>query len=247
MPPIIQVKNLTKRFGPPVGGVLAVDRVSFSVQEGEIVGFLGPNGAGKTTTIQMLLGLLEPTSGIIKVFGKPLKDHREEILAQVGFSSAYISLPYNLTVREALKIFGLLFGVPNVKQAVNRLIEQFHIERLKNRLVGRLSSGQVSRLNLAKAFINQPKILFLDEPTASLDPVVSSRTRKLLLDLQKQYNLTMFYTSHNMTEVEKLCDRIIFINHGQIIAEGTPTQLKSWYRKRNLEQAFIKLADREAE
>lgn len=224
-----------------------MDRVSFFVREGEIVGFLGPNGAGKTTTIQMLLGLLEPTKGTIKIFGKPLETQREEILKQVGFSSAYISLPYNLTVAEALKIFGLLFNVANVKEAVNRLIDQFHLDRLKNRLVGKLSSGQVSRLNLAKAFINQPKILFLDEPTASLDPVVSSRTRKLLLDLQKQYNLTMFYTSHNMSEVEKLCDRIIFINHGQIIAEGTPTQIKSWYGKRNLEQAFIRMADQEAQ
>lgn len=235
---IIEVKNLTKKFENTV----AVNKVSFAVREGEILGFLGPNGAGKTTTIQMLLGLLEPTRGTIKIFGKPFKENREAILKQVNFSSAYLALPHNLTVAETLTVFGLLYEVPNVKQAVSGVLALFELKDFRKKLCGKLSSGQAARLNLAKAFINHPRIVFLDEPTASLDPVVASRIRKQLLDFHKREKLTIFYTSHNMREVEQLSDRIIFIDNGVIVAQGTPDKIKSRFKQSDLEHTFIKLA-----
>jgi ABC-2 type transport system ATP-binding protein len=213
------------------------------VREGEILGFLGPNGAGKTTTIQMLLGLLEPTRGSIAMFGKKFSQNREAILKQVNFSSAYLTLPHNLTIQEALTVFGLLYEVPNLKKTINEVLEIFELKDFRKKLCGKLSSGQAARLNLAKAFINHPRIVFLDEPTASLDPVVAAKIRKLLLDFHKREKLTIFYTSHNMREVEQLSDRIIFIDKGMIVAQGTADQIKSRVKQRDLEHAFIKLAE----
>ncbi|MEK7521918.1 MAG: ABC transporter ATP-binding protein [Patescibacteria group bacterium] len=235
MKPIIQVKNLTKRFG----NFTAVDKISFQVFPGEIVGFLGPNGAGKTTTIQMLLDLVTPTSGTIRLFGKDLKKHREEVLNRVNFSSAYVAMPYNLKVGENLATFGRLYGVPNLKQKIRDLAEFFNIEDMLSRMTGSLSSGQATRMNLAKALINDPELLLLDEPTASLDPDVADKTRKLLLQIQKERGVTILYTSHNMSEIEEICNRVIFINYGKITDTGTTRELVIKYGRKDMNDVFL--------
>jgi len=235
---ILSVKNLSKTFN----GVRAVNNISFSVAKGEIVGLLGPNGAGKTTTIQMILGLIKPTRGTITVFGKNLETHRMEILSEVNFSSAYISLPGNLKVWENLYTFARLYGVKNYKKRVEELARFFEITPLLSKLYVRLSSGQATRVNLAKALLNSPKLLFLDEPTSSLDPDIADRVRKLLKKIQKEQALTILYTTHNMIEVEELCDRAIFIHQGKIVTEGTPKQLIKRFGLKDLNEVFIKIA-----
>ncbi|MBI3980632.1 ABC transporter ATP-binding protein [Candidatus Microgenomates bacterium] len=203
----------------------AVNNISFEIKEGEILGLLGPNGAGKTTTINMLLGLLKPTKGEIRIFGKDFSLFREEILEQMNFSSAYNELPYLLTVRENLTIFGRLYGVKNLKVRVEELIKVFELGELANKTQGTLSAGQKARLNLAKAFVNNPRLVLLDEPTASMDPDIADKVRKFLLETQKKFKTAILFTSHNMAEVEEVCDRVIFINKGKIIAEDTPDGL----------------------
>ncbi len=222
---ILRVSGLTKHFGPARAGFTAVDNISFSVGEGEIVGLLGRNGAGKTTTISMLLGLLTPTSGTIRVFGKDLQKHREEILGEVNFSSAYINFPFRLTVRENLHIFALLYDVADRKRRVEEVMDLFGVRDIADKTYVYLSSGQQTRVHLAKSFINSPRILFLDEPTAALDPDVADSVRKLLVDMQKKFRMTILLTSHNMAEVEEICDRVLFIDHGKIVAEDTPEGL----------------------
>ena len=238
MEKILTVRNLSKTFN----GVRAVNNISFSVAKGEIVGLLGPNGAGKTTTIQMILGLIKPTRGTITVFGKNLETHRMEILSEVNFSSAYISLPGNLKVWENLYTFARLYGVKNYKKRVEELARFFEITPLLSKLYVRLSSGQATRVNLAKALLNSPKLLFLDEPTSSLDPDIADRVRKLLKKIQKEQALTILYTTHNMIEVEELCDRAIFIHQGKIVTEGTPKQLIKRFGLKDLNEVFIKIA-----
>lgn len=218
---VIEVKNLTKKFGE----FTAVDDISFGLKEGEILGFLGPNGAGKTTTIQMLLGILTPTSGDVKYFGKRLTKYREEILEQVNFSSTYTNFPWNLTVKETLTFISYLYDIKDRKQRFNKIVNIFKLEELLSQQIHQLSSGQLTRLNLAKAFINFPKILLLDEPTASLDPDVARYIRDFLLTQQKEFKISIILTSHNMVEVEEVCDRVIFINNGKIIADDTPEDL----------------------
>lgn len=218
---ILEIKDLTKRFD----AFTAVDNISFSVKEGEIVGLLGRNGAGKTTTISMLLGLLTPTSGMITVFGKDLQKHREEILQEVNFSSAYINFPSRLTIKENLNIFSLLYDVPERKNRIEEVLHLFGITDIADKTYLYLSSGQQTRVHLAKAFINKPRILFLDEPTAALDPDVADSVRKLLMEMQRKFNMTVLLTSHNMAEVEEVCDRVFFIDHGRIVAEDTPEGL----------------------
>lgn len=218
---VLQVSNLTKKFKQ----FMAVSDISFSLKEGEILGFLGPNGAGKTTTIQMLLGVLTPTSGEINYFDKNLQNHREEILEQVNFSSTYTNLPWNLTVRENLTFLSYLYAINDRSQRIKRLITVFRLEKLMNQQMKDLSSGQVTRVNLAKAMINFPKVLLLDEPTASLDPETADHIRKFLLEQRKNFNVSIVFTSHNMTEVEDLCDRVIFINQGKIVDDDTPENL----------------------
>jgi len=222
---IITVQHLTKRFGSRVGGPTAVDDISFTVNKGEIVGILGRNGAGKTTTISMLLGLLTPTSGTIHIFGKDIVTKREEILREVNFSSAYINFPPRLSVLENLTVFSLLYDIPNRQKRIAEVIRLFGIEDLAHRQYLYLSSGQETRVHLAKAFLNTPRILFLDEPTAALDPDVADSVRKLLISLQKRENMTVLLTSHNMAEVEEVCDRALFIDHGKLIAEDSPYAL----------------------
>ncbi len=218
---VVDVHNLTKRFG----SFEAVKGVSFSVPKGKIVGFLGPNGAGKTTTIQMLLGLLIPTSGSITYFGKDLNIHRQEIMEKVNFSSTYISMPWRLTIRECLTYTSYLYTIKNRRERVNSLIETFRLTELQNKEVSQLSEGQKTRLMLAKGFINEPEVLLLDEPTASMDPETAQYMRDFIQDYRKEHNISILFTSHNMSEVEDICDDVIFINGGEIIAHDTPEKL----------------------
>lgn len=218
---ILTVQNLTKKFKD----FLAVDDISFDLKEGEILGLLGPNGAGKTTTIQMLLGILTPTSGSIKYFGKDLLKHREEILEQINFSSTYTNLPWDLTIKESLTFVSYLYDIKDRKQKIEELSEIFDLGELLSQRMRELSSGQITRVNIAKAFINSPRILLLDEPTASLDPETADLIRKILVREQKESAISIILTSHNMSEVEEVCDRVIFINEGKIIANDTPDNL----------------------
>lgn len=228
---ILKASSLTKKFKD----FLAVDDISFDLKEGEILGLLGPNGAGKTTTIQMLLGILNPTMGSVMYFGKDLKKHREEILEKVNFSSTYTTLPWLLTVREALVFISYLYNIPNRKKRVSDIIEIFKLQEILNEKIQVLSSGQLTRVNLAKALINNPKVLLLDEPTASLDPDTAAYIREFLQEEQKNSGISIILTSHNMSEVEELCQRIIFINQGKIIANDSPRNLAKSIKTSHLE------------
>ena len=236
--PIIEVKNLVKKFN----GITAVDGLSFGVEEGTITGLLGPNGAGKTTTIQMLLDLITPTSGEIKIFGLDMKHDREEILNKINFSSPYVTLPGNLKVWENLYTFARLYGVKNIKSKINELADFFGIREFLGKMTSALSTGQLTRLNLTKAFLNNPKLLLLDEPTSSLDPDMADRARQLLKRVQKEKGVTILYTSHNMQEVEEICDRVIFINKGVLKDDGTPEELVKKYGHKDLNDVFITIA-----
>ncbi len=218
---VLNVNHLTKKFG----SFVAVDDISFSLKEGEILGILGPNGAGKTTTIQMLLSVLTPTTGVINYFDKSLKDFRSEILEHVNFSSTYTNLPWDLTVRENLTFISYLYKIKNRRQRIDRIREIFRLNEIFNKQMHELSSGQITRVNLAKAFINFPKVLLLDEPTASLDPEQADYIRKFLLSERDKFQVSIIWTSHNMSEVEEVCNRVIIINHGKIIADDTPRNL----------------------
>jgi ABC-2 type transport system ATP-binding protein len=236
--PIVSVEHLRKEFD----GTVAVADVSFTAQLGEIVGVLGANGAGKTTTIQILLGLIKPTAGSVRVFGQDLERHRIEILQRANFSSAYTGLPSNLKVWENLRIFAMLYGVNNHRQKTDTLLEMFEIGHLRNKITGHLSSGESTRVNLCKSLLNDPELLLLDEPTASLDPDIADKVRKLLRRIQSERKITMIYTSHNMRDVEEVCDRVLFMNKGRIIAEGTPQQVKDKFKQKTLEDVFISVA-----
>ena len=217
----LKVQNLTKQFGR----FKAVDNISFSLKKGEILGLLGPNGAGKTTTIQMLLGVLSPSTGSISYFGKDFNTHREEILEKVNFSSTYTNLPWNLTVRENLTYTSYLYDIPNRKEQLYKIVEAFRLHKLLNQTLTELSAGQLTRVNLAKAFVNDPTVLLLDEPTSSLDPEVAKMVRDFILSERSNKELSIVFTSHNMSEVEEVCDRILFINNGIIVADDTPENL----------------------
>lgn len=235
---VVEATELTKRFGRTT----AVDRASFKIFAGEVVGLLGPNGAGKTTILQMLLGTLLPTSGHISILGMDLSSHRDEILHQVNFSSTYISMPSSLTVWENLMVFARLYGLPQPRARVEAVMTLFEIDQLRSESGRGLSSGQLTRVCLAKAFLNEPKILFLDEPTASLDPDIADKTRRLLRETQLRRGTAIFYTSHNMQEMEALCDRIIFLHKGRIIAMDTPRAVMAKYQQTSLEELFLMLA-----
>lgn len=243
MNPIVKVTNLTKIFN----GFKAVNNISFELNEREVIGLLGPNGAGKTTTIHMLLDLITPDDGEIFIFGKSLAKDREEILSQMNFTSPYISLPYRLTVWENLMIFAKMYDIKNPQEKIQHLIELFGIKEFKNKPISYLSSGELTRVGLCKSLLNDPKLLLLDEPTASLDPEISLKVREILLKIQKEIGTTILYTSHNMYEVEKICSKIIFLNHGEIIAEGSPMEITSKIlgkksKEPALEEVFLKVA-----
>ncbi len=236
--PVVEVRNLTKRFGE----FTAVDGISFEIREGEILGLLGPNGAGKTTTIQMLLGLITPTAGSIRMFGLDLASHREEILSQVNFSSTYISMPYALTVEENLWVVAKLYGLSNIRPRIDDVVKKLEMEDFRTKVTRKLSSGQMTRLTLAKAILTEPKVLFLDEPTASLDPDIAQKVRSLLKEVRAAGGLTMLYTSHNMREMEEMSDRIIFLQRGRIVAQGTAEEIVARFGKADLEEVFLKIA-----
>ncbi|TLY16454.1 MAG: ABC transporter ATP-binding protein [Nitrospirae bacterium] len=226
--PIVEVQGLIKRFGD----FTAVDGISFEIRPGEILGLLGPNGAGKTTTIQMLLGMITPTAGSIRMFGLDLAKHRETILSQVNFSSTYISLPYSLTVEENLRVVAKLYGLTDIPRRIDEVVKKTR----------KLSSGQMTRLTLAKAILTDPKVLFLDEPTASLDPDIAHKIRHLLKDVRWSAGLSVLYTSHNMREMEEMSDRIIFLQRGKIVAQGTAQEITARFGQSDLEEVFLKLA-----
>lgn len=224
---ILNVQHLTKQFRTPTGIFTAVDNVNFVLEQGEVLGVLGPNGAGKTTIIQMLLSVLKPTSGDIRYFGKNFATHRSTILEQVSFASSYVRLPAQLTVRVNLDIFAQLYGVPapERKHRIEKYLKYFGIWNLADKETGVLSAGQMTRVMLAKAFITNPLIVLLDEPTASLDPDVAQDVREFIKEQQKQQGVSLLITSHNMEEVTELCDRVLVMKKGMIIANDTPEAL----------------------
>lgn len=231
---ILKVQNLTKTFSVKPA-FTAVNNISFHLNEGEILGFLGPNGAGKTTTIQMLLGTLTPTSGVIEYFGKDFVKHRSDILQHVSFASTYLRLPPNLTVYENLDVFGRLYGLNKAEREnrIKKYLILFDMWRFHQRKVSGLSAGQMTRVMLAKAFLPEPRIVLLDEPTASLDPDVSADIRAFVLERQLHHKTSIIFTSHNMAEVEEVCDRVLVIKNGVIIADQEPQILaKSVHRSR---------------
>ncbi len=219
--PILDVKNLTKQFDR----FIAVDDVSFSVAEGEVLGLLGPNGAGKTTTIKTLLGLITPTSGSINYFGKDFSQHREYCLAKINFASAYSQIQVRLTVYENLRIYAGLYGISKPKPRILELFELLEITSLKDQLFWKLSSGQKTRVIIAKALLNKPRLILMDEPTAFLDPDIAQKVLELIYQLQEKEKVSILYTSHHMDEIEKVCDRVIFLRSGKIIIEDTPLGL----------------------
>ncbi len=227
MDPALAVHQLKKIYGSPAKSFVAVDGISFSLKPGEILGLLGPNGCGKTTTIQMLLGTLSYTSGSIHYFGKEFPLHRADILQSVSFASTYTSLPYSLTLEENLHSFGLLYGLSKKESAKRSdpLLERFGILEKKKQKVSELSAGQVTRLMLVKAFYIEPKVVLLDEPTASLDPDIASEVCEFLQEQRNKTNLSILFTSHKMNEVTALCDRTIFLKRGKIIADDLPLNL----------------------
>jgi ABC-2 type transport system ATP-binding protein len=235
---IVEIRNLTKRFND----FTAVDNISFDIKEGEILGLLGPNGAGKTTTIHMLLGLITPTIGSIHMFGLDLAKHRETILRQVNFSSTYISMPFSLTVEENLKVIARLYELKDIQRRIDDIVKKLEMEDIRHKLTRKLSSGQMSRLTLAKAIMTEPKVLFLDEPTASLDPDIVNKIKSFLKEYQHAEGLSILYTSHNMREMEEMSNRIIFLQRGKIVAEGTAPEIIQRYGQRDLEEVFLKLA-----
>lgn len=243
MEKVVETRSLTKIFN----GFRAVDEVSFTVDKGEIVGLLGPNGAGKTTTLHMLLGLTTPTSGEIDILGLPLKKKRAQILKRVNFSSSYVSLPYSLTVRENLTVFARLYGVRDRAQKIDSLLDIFGIGDIRDEPTRRLSSGQITRVSLAKALLNDPEVLFLDEPTSSLDPDMADRTRALLKEINRERGTSILYTSHNMAEMETLCDRVVFLDKGKIIATGRIEEVLKRFKAGSLEEVFLKVARKDVD
>jgi ABC-2 type transport system ATP-binding protein len=237
MAPIIRVANLTKQYD----SLAAVNNISFEVKESEIVSLLGPNGAGKTTIIQMLLTLVSPTSGHIEIFGKALEEHREELLSIMNFTAPYSVLPYNLSPKEALKVYALLYGVRNYRERVSFLIDEFNLGWLANKKVGQLSTGEQMRVGIAKAFVNNPKLLLLDEPTVSLDPAIARELRAKILKLIRETGGAILWTSHNMREIEQVSDGIIFLSRGKIVADDSPQNLKNYFGQEDLEEIFISI------
>ena len=235
---VLSVTELRKSYP----GIVAVDGISFDVGRREVVGLLGPNGAGKTTTINMILGVLSPSAGRIRIAGIDLAQHRARALARANFAAVYAALPGNLTVRQNLRFFGLVYGIPRLTERVSTLIEQFDLEQLKNTKCGVLSSGEQTRVALAKAVLNQPQLLLLDEPTASLDPSAAQTVRARIRRLATAGDCGILWTSHNMYEVEEVCDRVLFLSRGKILLEGDPRRLPSEHGAATLEELFIRLA-----
>ncbi len=234
---LVEVNNLKKNYGLKE----AVKGISFKIKDNEILGLLGPNGSGKTTTIGMMLGLLKPSNGEIIIDGKKIENNRIEILKKINFISPYIELPKKLTVKQNLIVYGKLYSVSDIKKRIEYLSEKLRLNDLLNKITGELSSGQKNRVSLAKALINKPKVLLLDEPTASLDPEIGDFVRTFLEDYKKEKKISILLASHNMSEVTRLCKSILMMKDGIIIDSGSPEELISKHGRQNLEEVFLKL------
>jgi ABC-2 type transport system ATP-binding protein len=245
-PAVIDVRNLCRRFG----AVAAVDDISFSVSAGSVTGLLGANGAGKTTTIAMLLGLLLPSSGTVSVLGEDMLRHRYRVLGRMNFSSPYFDLPQRLTVRQNLKVYARLYGVRRVADRIATLALELELEAFLDRSFRGLSAGQKTRVLMAKAMINEPELLLLDEPTASLDPESADRIRGYLESYRDRTGAAILLASHNMPEVERLCDEVLMMQRGRIVDRGPPAELIAKYGRQTLEEVFLDIvrnhADRRA-
>ena len=233
----IKVINLKKIYGTKE----AVKNISFEIKENEIIGLLGPNGSGKTTTIGMILGLLKPTSGDVLINGLKIEENPIEILQKINFISPYIELPKKLTVKQNLIVYGKLYSVKNLSEKIDYLVSKLRLENLLNRVTGELSSGQKNRISLAKAIINEPNVLLLDEPTASLDPEIGDFVRTFLENYKKEKKVSILLASHNMDEVTRLCSSIMMMKNGLIIDQGKPNDLIKKHGRKNLEEVFLKL------
>ncbi len=240
----LEVKNLVKKFKANI----AVNNISFTIDKNNTLGLLGPNGCGKTTSIGMMLGLITPTSGQIYIDNINLNPkNRIELLSSINFASPYIELPKKLTVKQNLEIYARLYGVKNISKRIEEMSEDLNLKQFLNKLTGELSSGQKNRVSLAKSLINSPKLLFLDEPTASLDPDIGDFVRQYLENYKKNNELTILLASHNMKEVERLCDSIVMMKKGEIVDKGTCNELIQKHGRKNLEDTFLKIARSENE
>ena len=235
----IKVENLNKQFN----NILAVKNINFKINPGSIVGLLGPNGCGKTTTIGMMLGLIKPTSGNVFINDKNIdsEKNRTNLLEKMNFISPYVELPKKLTIEENLKVYGRMYGVNNLEKKISNLMEELNLNEFKKRKTGELSSGQKNRVSLAKALINDPEILLLDEPTASLDPDVGDYIRGYIESYASKKGATILLASHNMNEVERLCNEVMMMKNGIIIDKGTSEELISKHGRKNLEETFLKI------
>ena len=233
----IEVNNLNKRYK----NSLAVKNMNFKINKGQTIGLLGPNGCGKSTTIGMLLGLIKPTTGDVIINGKNMESNRTNLLQKMNFISPYIELPKKLTIEENLKVYGRMYGVKNLKHKILELMETLNLMNFKKRKTGELSSGQKNRVSLAKALINDPEILLLDEPTASLDPDVGDYVRGIIENFSSKKQKTILIASHNMIEVERLCDEVMMMKNGEIIDKGKSSDLISKHGRKNLEEFFLKI------
>ncbi|HPM42627.1 MAG TPA: ABC transporter ATP-binding protein [Candidatus Omnitrophota bacterium] len=235
---MLSVKGLKKSYGKTI----ALDGVSFEVRRGEIVGLLGPNGAGKTTTINMILAVLEPDAGTVVINGFDISSRRSQAINNTNFTAVYAPLPGNLTVAQNLLVFGLLYGVEDPYSRIDALIRKFDLQKFRDKKCGVLSSGEQTRVGLAKAMLNNPGLLLLDEPTASLDPATAKEVRDKIREFASKGSGAVLWTSHNMYEVEEVCDRVLFLSHGKILLEGHPKTLPGEHGKKTLEELFIKVA-----
>ncbi len=234
----IQAEGLSKHYG----SVCAVDRVDFQVGQGTTCALLGGNGAGKTTTLAMLLGLLLPSAGCIRILGEDMLRHRYRVLPRMNFSSPYLDLPQRLTVAENLTVYARLYGLRRIRKKLLKIGQELDIERFLQRPYRNLSAGQKTRVALAKALLNEPEVLLLDEPTASLDPDTADRMRTLLRDYQTRSGATVLLASHNMSEVERLCDQVIMLRAGRIVDTGAPRELIRRYGRQDMEEVFLDIA-----
>jgi len=233
----IELNNLSKKYK----NTLAVKSMNFKINKGQVIGLLGPNGCGKSTTIGMILGLIKPSSGSVVINGKDIENNRTNLLQKMNFISPYIELPKKLTIEENLKVYGSMYGVKNLNSKVIELMEMLNLVEFKKRKTGELSSGQKNRVSLAKAFINDPDILLLDEPTASLDPDVADYVRGIIENFSSNKEKTILIASHNMAEVERLCDEVMMMKDGEIIDKGKSIDLISKHGRKNLEEFFLKI------
>lgn len=236
--PVVEIRQLEKHFGP----VRAVDGISFLLRRGEVLGLLGGNGAGKTTTIGMIVGLVRPTSGSVRVFGVDMASERYRVLGRMNFESPYVDMPHRLTVRQNLNIFALLYGVRDIETRIAELARDLDLTNFLDREAGKLSAGQKTRVALAKSLINSPDLLLLDEPTASLDPDTADWIRTRIETYRAKHNASILLASHNMAEVERLCDRVIIMKTGRIADEGSPAELMARHGHETLEQVFLDVA-----